>query len=97
MISWKFWAISDSASSPTSVQEGPAQVLSGMKGTLRRDTWYELVAQCRVGARLVDADEAETFDVVSVSVPTMCPDHQLEQFLCPGLHMIIRGSGNNWL
>ena len=79
------------------MQGDPAQVVNGVKGTLGRDTWREQQPSAWWGARLVDADEGETFDVVRVSVLTMCPDHQFEQFLCPAVHMITGGSGNNWL
>lgn len=50
------------------------------------DAWYELVGQAYWVSRLVSVDEVKSLDAVSVSVPTMCPNHQFEWSLSPGFH-----------
>ena len=77
LASWRFWAISDSTTSPTSVcwiqlrQEGEWRVYSyrmlGMNYQVRP-----------MASKLINVGEVETFSVVSVSVVIMYPDHQFE-------------------
>lgn len=58
----------------------PAETVRGMKGTLILDAWYEPDA-CQVrpmASKLINVGEVETFNVVSVSVVIMYPDHRFE-------------------